>query len=103
MQFGRSRARMMNPESARVTFQDVAGADEAKEELQEVIDFLTNPSKFVQIGAKIPKGVLYGAPGTGKTLLAKACGEAECLFLHQRFRLCGDVCGCGSISGAGFI
>ena len=91
MQFGRSRARMMNPESARVTFQDVAGADEAKEELQEVIDFLTNPSKFVQIGAKIPKGVLlYGAPGTGKTLLAKAvAGEAGVPFF--------------SISGSDFV
>ena len=90
MQFGRSRARMMNPESARVTFQDVAGADEAKEELQEVIDFLTNPSKFVQIGAKIPKGVLlYGAPGTGKTLLAKAvAGEGVPFF---------------SISGSDFV
>ena len=91
MQFGRSRARMMNPESAKITFQDVAGADEAKEELQEVIDFLMNPSKFSQIGAKIPKGVLlYGAPGTGKTLLAKAVsGEAGVPFF--------------SISGSDFV
>ena len=91
MQFGRSRARMMNPDARRVTFQDVAGADEAKEELQEVIDFLTNPSKFVQIGAKIPKGVLlYGPPGTGKTLLAKAvAGEAGVPFF--------------SISGSDFV
>ena len=91
MQFGRSRARMMAPESVKVTFQDVAGADEAKEELQEVIDFLKNPGKFVQIGAKIPKGVLlYGAPGTGKTLLAKAVsGEAGVPFF--------------SISGSDFV
>jgi cell division protease FtsH len=91
MQFGRSRARMMNPETTKVTFQDVAGADEAKEELQEVIDFLMSPSKFSQIGAKIPKGVLlYGAPGTGKTLLAKAVsGEAGVPFF--------------SISGSDFV
>lgn len=91
MQFGRSRARLTNPEMAKVTFQDVAGADEAKEELQEVIDFLMNPSKFTQIGAKIPKGVLlYGAPGTGKTLLAKAVsGEAGVPFF--------------SISGSDFV
>ncbi len=91
MQFGRSRARMMAPETVKITFQDVAGADEAKEELQEVIDFLKNPSKFTQIGAKIPKGVLlYGAPGTGKTLMAKAvAGEAGVPFF--------------SISGSDFV
>ncbi|NLB17319.1 MAG: ATP-dependent zinc metalloprotease FtsH, partial [Syntrophomonadaceae bacterium] len=82
MQFGRSRARMMAPETVKVTFADVAGADEAKEELQEIIDFLQSPAKFTQIGAKIPKGVLlYGAPGTGKTLMAKAvAGEAGVPF-----------------------
>ena len=78
--FGRSMARLINPEDQvqRVTFKDVAGAKEAKEELTEIVDFLKNPKKFIQIGARIPKGVLLmGAPGTGKTLLARAvAGEA---------------------------
>lgn len=91
MQFGRSRARMMAPEEVKITFKDVAGAEEAKEELQEVIEFLKNPQKFIQIGAKIPKGVLlYGPPGTGKTLMAKAvAGEAGVPFF--------------SISGSDFV
>ena len=91
MQFGRSRARMMSPEEVTTTFKDVAGADEAKEELQEVIEFLKNPQKFIQIGAKIPKGVLlYGPPGTGKTLMARAvAGEAGVPFF--------------SISGSDFV
>ena len=82
MSFGRSRARMLNQEGARVTFADVAGVDEAKEELQEVVEFLSNPKKFTRLGGRIPKGVLLvGPPGTGKTLLARAvAGEAGVPF-----------------------
>jgi cell division protease FtsH len=91
--FGRSMARLVNPENdaQRVTFKDVAGAKEAKEELTEIVDFLKNPKKFIQIGARIPKGVLLmGAPGTGKTLLARAvAGEAGVPFF--------------SISGSEFV
>lgn len=80
--FGKSRARMFTGDHPTVTFDDVAGADEAKEELQEVVDFLQEPEKFVSFGARIPKGVLLvGSPGTGKTLLAKAVsGEAGVPF-----------------------
>lgn len=85
--FGQSRARMISPEEdrARVTFKDVAGADEAKEELREIVEFLKHPKKFVDIGARIPRGVLLmGAPGTGKTLLAKAvAGEAGVPFFQM--------------------
>lgn len=91
MQFGRSKARLMTGEEVKITFDDVAGADEAKEEMQEVVEFLKNPHKFIEIGAKIPKGVLlFGAPGTGKTLMAKAvAGEAGVPFF--------------SISGSDFV
>ncbi len=80
--FGRMRARRYSPEQPRVTFADVAGADEAKAELQEEVDFLTNPGKYHELGARIPKGVLLvGAPGTGKTLMARAvAGEAGVPF-----------------------
>lgn len=90
MNFGKSKAKMMEG-NIKITFKDVAGADEAKQELQEVVDFLRNPGKFNAIGAKIPKGVLlYGPPGTGKTLLAKAvAGEAGVPFF--------------SISGSDFV
>lgn len=84
--FGQSRARVIDPDDAsqKVTFKDVAGVKEAKEELLEIVDFLRNPKKFIDIGARIPKGVLMmGAPGTGKTLLARAvAGEAGVPFFY---------------------
>lgn len=82
MSFGKSRARMLSEDQVKVTFTDVAGADEAKEEVTEMVDFLRDPSKFQKLGGKIPKGVLMvGAPGTGKTLLARAiAGEAKVPF-----------------------
>ena len=92
MTFGKSRARMLNPQDkAKVTFKDVAGVDEEKEELEEIVEFLKNPKKFTDMGARIPKGVLLvGQPGTGKTLLAKAvAGEAGVPFY--------------SISGSDFV
>lgn len=91
MQFGKSRAKMVGKESPKVTFDDVAGLIEAKEELEEIKDFLASPDRYRQMGAKIPKGVLlFGPPGTGKTLLAKAvAGEAGVPFM--------------SISGSDFV
>ncbi len=91
MQFGRARAKLAQDDKRKVTFNDVAGADEEKAELQEIVEFLKNPQKFVQLGARIPKGVLLvGPPGTGKTLIAKAvAGEAGVPFL--------------SISGSDFV
>jgi len=84
--FGQSKARITNPDDQkqRITFKDVAGAKEAKEELTEIVDFLKNPKKFLEIGARIPKGVLLmGGPGTGKTLLARAvAGEAHVPFFY---------------------
>ena len=89
--FVKSRAKMVDPEKVKITFEDVAGIDEVKEELKEVVDFLKNPRKFQKTGARIPRGVLlYGPPGTGKTLLAKAiAGEAGVPFF--------------SISGSDFV
>lgn len=91
MQFGKARAKLAQDDKRKVTFNDVAGADEEKAELQEIVEFLKNPQKFVEIGARIPKGVLLvGPPGTGKTLIARAvAGEAGVPFL--------------SISGSDFV
>ena len=91
MQFGKSKAKLATKDTPKVTFADVAGADEAVEELHEIVEFLRDPSKFLAVGAKIPKGVLlYGQPGTGKTLLARAvAGEAGVPFY--------------SISGSDFV
>ena len=91
MSFGKSRAKRMAPDSPKIGFKDVAGVDEAVEELHEIKEFLENPKKFQALGARIPKGVLlYGPPGTGKTLLARAvAGEAGVPFF--------------SISGSDFV
>ena len=82
MSFGKSRAKLLNEDQTKVTFADVAGCDEAKEEVSELVEFLRDPSKFQKLGGKIPRGVLMvGPPGTGKTLLAKAiAGEAKVPF-----------------------
>ena len=84
MGFGKSRAKLLVPKEGRVTFEDVAGIDEAREELQEIVDFLKDPQKFHRLGGKIPKGaLLVGPPGTGKTLLARAiAGEANVPFFN---------------------
>jgi len=85
MSFGKSRAKLVSEKSVKITFSDVAGVDEAKEDVQEIIQFLKDPSKFSKLGGKIPKGVLLvGSPGTGKTLLARAiAGEAEVPFFSM--------------------
>ena len=102
MGFGRSKARMAEPESAvAVRFEDVAGINEAKEELQEVVAFLKEPERFTAVGARIPKGVLLvGPPGTGKTLLAKAiAGEAGVPFFSMAASEFVELCGCWSEPG----
>ena len=82
MSFGKNKARMLSENQNKTTFKDVAGIDEAKEEVQEIVDFLRSPKKFTKLGGRIPKGILLvGPPGTGKTLLAKAiAGEAGVPF-----------------------
>ncbi|HAL93005.1 MAG TPA: cell division protein FtsH, partial [Verrucomicrobia bacterium] len=89
--FGKSRARLLNRDTNKITFKDVAGVDEAREEVQEIIEFLRDPKKFQRLGGRIPKGVLLvGPPGTGKTLIARAiAGEAQVPFF--------------SISGSDFV
>jgi cell division protease FtsH len=91
MSFGKNKAKIFAESDTKVSFEDVAGIDEAREELEEVIDFLTTPEKFQKLGGRIPKGVLLvGPPGTGKTLLARAvAGEAKVPFF--------------SISGSEFV
>ena len=94
MAFGRSRGKLYAQEDIGITFNDVAGIDEAVDELREVVDFLRTPEKYQVLGGRIPKGVLLvGPPGTGKTLLAKAiAGEAGVPLLQPlRLRFCGDV------------
>ena len=87
MSFGKSKARMLNESDKKVTFTDVSGVEEAKEELVEVVDFLKDPRKYTKLGGKIPKGVLLiGPPGTGKTLLARAvAGEAGVVYYSSNF------------------
>src|SRR3546814_17893935 len=91
MSFGRSRAKLLNEDQTKVTFADVAGCDEAKEEVSELVEFLRDPTRFQRLGGKIPRGVLMvGPPGTGKTLLATAiAGAAKVQFF--------------SISGSDFV
>ena len=94
MQFGKAKARQVSKDEPKVTFADVAGADEAVEELQEIKEFLENPARFQAIGAKIPKGVLlFGPPGTGKTLLARGGGRRgrRAVLLDLGLRLRRDV------------
>jgi cell division protease FtsH len=90
---GKSKARIYSEGHTGVTFADVAGIDETKAELQEIIEFLKTPQKYIRLGAKIPKGVLlFGAPGTGKTLLAKAVAEeASVPFFTQYQRQCSTI------------
>ena len=97
MGFGKSKAKLLTERHGRVTFEDVAGVDEAKDDLQEIVEFLRDPQKFQRLGGRIPRGaLLVGPPGTGKTLLARAiAGEAECAVLHDfGFRLCRNVRRC---------
>ncbi len=98
MGFGKSKAKLLTERHGRVMFEDVAGVDEAKEDLQEIVEFLRDPHKFQRLGGKIPKGaLLVGPPGTGKTLAGpRRCRRSQCTVLHHLgFGLCRNVRRCG--------
>jgi len=106
MAFGKSKARLLGEDQVNTTFADVAGVEEAKEDVQELVEFLREPGKFQRLGGHIPRGVLLvGPPGTGKTLLAKAiAGEAKVpFFYHLRLRLRRDVCRGGRLQSARYV
>ena len=96
MSFGKIRTQVTEKKDNPITFSDVQGIDEARDELGEIVDFLSDPDKFRDLGGEIPRGVLLmGDPGTGKSLLAKAiAGEAVSVLQHQWLRFCGNVCRC---------
>ena len=106
MNFEKSRAKMQDPESQNIRFDQVAGLQEEKEELKEIVDFLKSPQKYIEVGARIPKGViLVGPPGTGKTLLCQGRfrRSRRAILQYFRFRLCGNVCRCRSFPCKRFI
>lgn len=106
MSFGKSRARMSTDSDRKITFAEVAGLQEEKEELEEIVDFLKAPKKYIQVGARIPKGVLLvGPPGNRKDPACKSGGRrgGSTVFHHFRFGFCGNVCGRGSFPCAGSV
>lgn len=106
MAFGKSNAKIYVKSATGIKFSDVAGEDEAKELLSEIVDYLHYPDKYTEIGASMPKGaLLVGPPGTGKTLLAKAVAgrSKRSVFLYFRLRVCGNVCGYGRCKSERFV